>query len=378
VAPFKGKYKLDPVTSRKVHGLPQLSENSLPEGYSLALLPSNTKVNPKVTGDPKIILSSPHSIPQVIIAIVQVLYASYTLYKTRGDQLNRYGYAAFGLTVIPYIIMSFVNLLGNLLTPDYSTLYLVSSSELEEAMSRKAQIDGAVGTVSPVNWAASDYDRFAEQYESFHHIPECSRFETIGESYNTPTLLGFSGFLWWGFVVFFLGAIPYAVIGSLTHFQAGQSTQAQRVLTMFWLASGVFIGATIPFYSFSFQEMIHIFNAAMAEDTTHGIERAKIAKATHAMAEAMAQTRSVAGIIDRDWAKTEHKRHLDRAMASYRRASSANKAAVVGAGRVRDAWVRAGFVSVFLGSLLFGASSVGGFVIVGQMLKDYGSCTLLS
>ena len=60
-----------------------------------------------------------------MVSIVQVLLASATLYETRGDQFNQYGYAAFGLTVIPYIVMSIVNLLGNLLTPDFPTLYLV-------------------------------------------------------------------------------------------------------------------------------------------------------------------------------------------------------------------------------------------------------------
>jgi len=86
-----------------------------------------------------------------MVAIAQVLYASYTLYETRGDQLNQYGYAAFGLTAIPYIIMSCVNLLGNLLTPNYPTLYLVSSPELVEALSRRdAQIDGVVVKVSAV------------------------------------------------------------------------------------------------------------------------------------------------------------------------------------------------------------------------------------
>jgi hypothetical protein len=78
---LKGKHKLEYVTSRKVHGLLQLPEGySLPKGYRLALLPSNTEVIPNVTGDRKnIILSSSYSIPQIIVAIMQVLYASYTL-----------------------------------------------------------------------------------------------------------------------------------------------------------------------------------------------------------------------------------------------------------------------------------------------------------
>lgn len=77
-----------------------------------------------------------------MVAIFQLLYTSYTLYKARSDQLTRYGYADFGLTVTPYIIMSFLNLLGNLSTPEYPTLYLVGPAELEEARLRAdAEID---------------------------------------------------------------------------------------------------------------------------------------------------------------------------------------------------------------------------------------------
>jgi hypothetical protein len=40
-------------------------------------------------------------------------------------------YAAFGLTLLPYLVMSVVNLVGNLVTPTYPTLYMVDSYELE-------------------------------------------------------------------------------------------------------------------------------------------------------------------------------------------------------------------------------------------------------
>jgi hypothetical protein len=63
---------------------------------------------------------------------VQLIFALLTLYRTRGDQLNKYGYSAFGLTVLPSFIMSSVNLAGNIVTPTYSNLYLVHSRELEE------------------------------------------------------------------------------------------------------------------------------------------------------------------------------------------------------------------------------------------------------
>ena len=63
------------------------------------------------------IIAASYSIPKAVIAIVQLGYATVTLYQSRGNQIEHYGYAAFALTVIPYAIMSLINLLGNILTP---------------------------------------------------------------------------------------------------------------------------------------------------------------------------------------------------------------------------------------------------------------------
>jgi hypothetical protein len=232
-------------------------------------------------------LSSSTSIPQSMVAIFQVVYASYTLYKTRGDQLNRYGYAAFGLTVTPYIIMSFLNLLGNLSTLDYPTLYLVGSAELEEAkLKANAAIDGVVRKVVRANWDEECKDPFTglvrwslshgdEHSKTF--FAECSLFKIVDreQPFRGPKLLRRSSFLWWGFMVL-LGTIPYAVIGSLTQFQAAQSTHAQRALTMFWLASGVFIGAAIPFISFSFREMVDVTKGTFSRKAWENASDARI------------------------------------------------------------------------------------------------------
>ena len=34
-----------------------------------------------------------------IVAIAQMIFSSITIYRTRGDQIEKYGYAAYGLTV---------------------------------------------------------------------------------------------------------------------------------------------------------------------------------------------------------------------------------------------------------------------------------------
>ena len=97
---------------------------------------------------PAIELSSNYNLPKGIIALFQTLYASATLYQTRGDQIQRYGYAAFGLTVAPYLIMSVINLLGTMLTPDYPCVYLVRSGIMDEASRREgAKFEGVVATL---------------------------------------------------------------------------------------------------------------------------------------------------------------------------------------------------------------------------------------
>jgi hypothetical protein len=49
-------------------------------------------------------LSSSYSVVRTVIAMIQILYATFTLFKAvKGPQIKQYGYAAFGLTVVPYV-----------------------------------------------------------------------------------------------------------------------------------------------------------------------------------------------------------------------------------------------------------------------------------
>lgn len=97
--------------------------------------------------EPEFALAQSSSIPQIILAILQIIYASYTLARNTGDEIERYGYASFTLTVIPYIIMSFINLLGNLATPTYPCVYLVATSTMYEAKKRGNIISGYTGYI---------------------------------------------------------------------------------------------------------------------------------------------------------------------------------------------------------------------------------------
>lgn len=84
-----------------------------------------------------------------VVSVLQFLYAVSSLYRTKGDQINTYGYAAFGLTVAPYAVMSFVNLLGNLVAVESPKIYLVDSPIMQEAIERGGKFTGVVGKLRP-------------------------------------------------------------------------------------------------------------------------------------------------------------------------------------------------------------------------------------
>jgi hypothetical protein len=137
----------------------------LPAGYSWDIVPVEAKLSftttpshptppsqpvpaafrPKTSSSPTI--CSNYNWVQALVGLFQAGSAGLTLYRSRGGQIERYGYAAFGLTVIPYLIMSIINLISQMATADYLTYYMVSSSEMEEARRRGGVFDGAVGAL---------------------------------------------------------------------------------------------------------------------------------------------------------------------------------------------------------------------------------------
>jgi hypothetical protein len=94
-------------------------------------------------------LASNYSWIKPLISLFQVLYAISTLYQTRGDQISRYGYAAFGLTVTPYAVVSVVNLISSLICPEFPNVFLVRSSVMDEAVRRgNCYFEGVVGKLA--------------------------------------------------------------------------------------------------------------------------------------------------------------------------------------------------------------------------------------
>jgi hypothetical protein len=136
----------DTVGSRTVRCAP----SDLEPGYSIIMLPPCTPVRELPQDDATDRIASAYDSIKVLVALGQAILAIRTLYQTRGDQIDRYGYASFGLTVAPYAIMSIINLLGALSRPDYDAVYLVGSPTMIEERRRKGldgYYDGIVGEV---------------------------------------------------------------------------------------------------------------------------------------------------------------------------------------------------------------------------------------
>ena len=295
---FKASRKMLDLNGRNVHGL-----CCLPRGYELAIIRSDSTVlelndgrnseSPTAQSDipnsnesgsfVNSDLSWSYSFAKGLVAVFQALYACATLYETRGDQIERYGYAAFGLTVAPYLVMSIINLIGTVLTPDYSTVFMVESEIMEEAKQREgACFEGAVGKLmSNKPSTASSFNatfKLDDQNQTFLEIAEGSGNTEVTPPMSTP--LGESTDksrsiilpagqdapkdachmrdlfvssdlrpLWsmqnFTLLAATVGLVSVGINGVLSHFRPGESTHAQRVWTMTWLAVGIIYGTMV-------------------------------------------------------------------------------------------------------------------------------------
>ncbi|CCD47342.1 hypothetical protein BofuT4_P005010.1 [Botrytis cinerea T4] len=129
----------------RVHGT-----YDLPEGYEFAIVPRNTFLISQVAsathGDPRLSseISASYSILKAVASLIQVVAAFTTLLSNRPDLISRWGYASYHLTVIPYLAMTLVNLISNMVSPDYSCLYMIRSETMVEAEKLGGRFEGEI------------------------------------------------------------------------------------------------------------------------------------------------------------------------------------------------------------------------------------------
>ncbi len=122
-------------------------------------------------------VSCNHNVVKVLISLAQLIYAISTLYRTRGDQVTQYGYAAFGLTVAPYAWMTFINLLGNLMCPQYDAMFLVESKSLDQLRAQigtaaaARRVKGTVGRLTDESYTEYLESRYPRIHHKFRFSP---------------------------------------------------------------------------------------------------------------------------------------------------------------------------------------------------------------
>ncbi|KAG0644213.1 hypothetical protein HOY80DRAFT_1013714 [Tuber brumale] len=257
----------------------------LPEGYCLSFLPAGTSIGPinPRTNRKDIVIASSYGTAKSFTGVLQIIISIFTLYSSSSDQVNLYGYAAFGFSVIPYTIMSFLNAIANSIEADYDTLFMVESEVMVEAFGRtREEFIGAVAVLTPDyakegvdlkfrrsrehGWSACEVDDDGKEVGRRWQVT-FEEEEINDPGFSTPARINenaarimvpaegqyrrkkklvkfsqkfynFSVFI----IVFISLIIPYIVLGSLSHFKAADSTARQRTFMMGWLVVGQVIG----------------------------------------------------------------------------------------------------------------------------------------
>lgn len=132
------------ITGHKLNLVAGIALDSLPPGYGIQRCQGTPTLQIHRRGN-DVKVSGDHKTTENVIALAQIIFATVSVYKSRGDQFRRYGYAAFSLTVLPFAVMSFANLIANIISPDYARLHLVETPELIEAQERGAIVMCVVG-----------------------------------------------------------------------------------------------------------------------------------------------------------------------------------------------------------------------------------------
>lgn len=233
------------------------------------------------------VISCNYNFTKSAISIIQLLFGISTLYRAKADQLDRFGYAAYGLTVAPYVWMSIINLLGNVLCPQYDCLYIAESEGLRHFNAWKAlaspedqeryKVEGVIGRLDEsADEDLQEYHRQRLCLRTFLRLdenPDLTGWEDWNQLEKYKLLLLFKSMLPWVFndipealtrftlipelemsylksqigglirsiILSFLAAVvPLVIVGTVSSFRPGQSTQEERGWMMAWLICGLF------------------------------------------------------------------------------------------------------------------------------------------
>ncbi|EPT02117.1 hypothetical protein FOMPIDRAFT_1118799 [Fomitopsis schrenkii] len=283
----KGYYRTD-ANERLIHGMARPGP-----GYALAV-PAHKAYTEGVIRDyledtKNLKIHHPPGVTNVLLSVFQIIFASFTLYFTPSDQIPRWGYAAYGLSVFPYALMSVLNLLCAGYVGSYTCGQVLRTPILQESLqpgrgTSIAKFDGTIGALKE-GWQPQDADIGKKQGDSEY---VAVKMRTVPATATSPTKLVVAGHKWERtydlipegqaaeqdkpvvrftlsalnhtgpspqaklqkfqgitpseavtIIFLFLVALitPYALIYALTGFRPNGSTVSQRAWMMAWLAA---------------------------------------------------------------------------------------------------------------------------------------------
>ena len=215
---------------------------SIPQGYAL-IVPSydlahhRMELAPALRNSKEIVLGASTEVASGVIAIAQVIFSIITLYRNRGEQVEKYGYAAYSFSVFPYALMSLANLTKLVFCGRYPFMYVLRTKTLIEAEDKGGVFEGAVGVLEENPGQGDKVANNPKDDDPMADAP--SWLKPISPPWFRPP--GDYGNCRWiapiiGSLILVLAIISQPIfVFHFSGFNRGQSSRAQRICMLGWL-----------------------------------------------------------------------------------------------------------------------------------------------
>jgi hypothetical protein len=251
-------------------------EFTLPDHYIYVEVPRNAYVDTAVDSCFKHEVKYRWDWFKILISTLQSAYSSYSIYRVTQHQLLQFGYASFGLTVAPYAIMGFLNLLATLITPEFDEVYLVESVDLKQALQGTAfttenlaivgklveLVDYPMDQQSDADTSSMLRPKKTLSYQKaphplsqwFYHVFSSNPSKLRYNALSSPT----SRKRIWFLTILTALAVAgvYGVVYLISKANPGRSTIAERIWTMGWLLCGTGVPITINLISLGYATFV--------------------------------------------------------------------------------------------------------------------------
>ena len=210
-------------------------------------------MKPALRESKRIKLCRSKELTSAVVSIAQVIFSSITIYRARGDQIKKYGFAAYGLSVYPYLLMLVANLIKSAVCGRYPYAYVLRTATLVEAENNGGVFEGAVGNLWVNHGEDDNVANDSQDGNSmvFSDPPPWMKYVSIpwsrplGDYRGCQRIVPIIGSLIF-YITFFSHLVIVIVLAGATGdqgywtFNAGQSTRTQATLMIGWLIANFY------------------------------------------------------------------------------------------------------------------------------------------